>query len=435
MKIIFPYRFRVLVFLFFLIFITYLDRASISFFETQIAYEFHLNHAQWGLIGGAFLLSYALFEIPSGAWGDRIGQRATFIRIVIWWSIFTAFTGLTVGFFSLFLVRFLFGMGEAGAFPNSAGVISRWFPAQETSRGVSISWSGLSAGAAAAPFLVMTIADAYGWRAPFFVNGFIGILWVLVCIFWFKNNPSEMKGISNTERTYIEANRRYSKHSQKYPWRTVLNNRTLFALVIAHSAASCANYFFLFWIPPYLKDARNFSKNEILWTYTIAFLLATVACFFSGHISDWLIKTKGIRFGRRSVGFTVLSMCGLSILTQTFISDHTTIIIALTIGVFFLSPMGTPAYGTCVDIANHRAGTIAGIMNFCAQLTSFLFVVVFGKLVDASRGFSLPVYILATVLLLCSFVWFLVDPSKPLVMDENAKSVLVEPLPNRLEPI
>lgn len=415
----FPYRYRVLIFLFFLIFITYLDRASISFFETQIATEFHLSHTQWGLIGGAFLLSYALFEIPSGVWGDRIGQRAAFIRIVIWWSLFTAFTGLTIGFLSLFLVRFLFGIGEAGAFPNTAAAISKWFPAQETSRGISIVWSGLFAGSAAAPFLVMSIADAYGWRFPFFVNGFIGIVWVLICISWFRNNPSEMKRIPDAEKTFIEANRRYSGHSQKYPWKSVLKNRSLLALVIAFSASQCANYFFLFWMPPYLKDARNFSKTEILSTYTIAYSLAAIGCFFSGHLSDWLIKRKGIRFGRRSVGFTILAMCGLSILMQTLVSDHTAIIVTLIIGVFFLSPMGVPAYGTCVDIGGSRAGTVSGIMNFWAQLTSFFFVTVFGKLIDASHGFSLPVYILVGLLLVCSFLWFAVDPSKPLEINEN----------------
>jgi sugar phosphate permease len=435
MKNKFPYRYRVLIFLFFLIFITYLDRASIAFFETQIMSEFHLNHSQWGMILGAFLLSYALFEIPSGAWGDRIGQRSAFTRIVIWWSLFTAFTGLTVGFFSLILVRFLFGMGEAGAFPNTAAAISKWFPAEETSRGISIVWSGLFAGSAAAPFLVMAIANAYGWRTPFFVNGFIGILWVLVCISWFKNNPSEMKGMPNAERTFIEANRRYSKHSQKYPWKKVLRNRSLLALVLAHSAASSASYFFLLWLPPYLNHERHFSKNEILWTYTIAWSLATIGCFFSGHLSDWLIKRKGIKFGRRSVGFTLLAMCGLSVLMQTFISNHVTIIAVLIIGVFFLSPMGIPSYGTCVDIGGHRAGTVSGIMNFCAQMASFFFVTLFGKLADTSHGFSLPVYILATVLLVCSFLWFVVDPSKPLVEDEEVRSVSVVPVLNPSVPV
>src|SRR5262249_25242743 len=144
---------------------------SIALVDKWIKSEFHLNNSQWGVIGGAFALSYALFEIPSGVLGDRIGQRATFIRIVLWWSLFTAFTGLATGFLSLLIIRFLFGVGEAGAFPNTAAVISKWSPAQESSRGISIAWSGLFAGMAAAPVVVMNLANAYGWRATFLVNG------------------------------------------------------------------------------------------------------------------------------------------------------------------------------------------------------------------------------------------------------------------------
>ena len=183
MKSKFPYRSRVLIFLFFLLAITYLDRISIGFVTANIKLDFHVSYAQWGWIAGAFSLSYALFEIPSGVWGDLIGQRAAFIRIVLWWSVFTALTGLVTGFLSLVLIRFLFGMGEAGAFPNTAAVISRWFPAQETSRGISVAFSGQFVGAAIAPFIVMTIAETHGWRFPFFVNGCIGVLWVLVCVF------------------------------------------------------------------------------------------------------------------------------------------------------------------------------------------------------------------------------------------------------------
>src|SRR5215469_5457448 len=174
MSIKFPYRYRVLILLFFLLFITYLDRVSIALVDKWIKPEFHLNNTQWGLIGGAFALSYALFEIPSGVLGDRIGQRVTLIRIVVWWSLFTVLTGLTAGFISLLIVRFLFGMGEAGAFPNSTAVISKWFPAQESSRGISIAFSGQFVGMAIAPFIIMAIAEAYSWRTTFFVNGGVG---------------------------------------------------------------------------------------------------------------------------------------------------------------------------------------------------------------------------------------------------------------------
>src|SRR5215470_10898695 len=122
-----PYRYRVLVLLFFLTFITYLDRICISLLGVKIKSEFHLTNSQFGWVLASFSLAYALFEIPSGILGDRIGQKAVLIRIVLWWSIFTILTGLTTGFISLLIVRFLFGVGESGAYPNSGGVVARWF--------------------------------------------------------------------------------------------------------------------------------------------------------------------------------------------------------------------------------------------------------------------------------------------------------------------
>src|SRR6187399_3152548 len=137
MNISFPYRHRVLVMLCALTTITYLDRITISIVGVRVKAELGLSNEQFGWVLGAFSLAYALFEIPSGVLGDRIGQRAVFIRIVLWWSLFTVLTGLTTGLVSLLIVRFLFGMGEAGVFPTSTGVISRWFPVTETARGVN----------------------------------------------------------------------------------------------------------------------------------------------------------------------------------------------------------------------------------------------------------------------------------------------------------
>src|SRR5664279_5081804 len=125
MRFKYPYRYRVLIFLFFLIFITYLDRVCLSLVGVRIKSEFGITNEQFGWVLGAFALAYALFEIPSGIMGDRIGQRTVFMRIVLWWSLFTALTGFTTGLTTLIITRFLFGMGESGAFPNSSGTISR----------------------------------------------------------------------------------------------------------------------------------------------------------------------------------------------------------------------------------------------------------------------------------------------------------------------
>jgi MFS transporter, ACS family, glucarate transporter len=200
----FPYRYRVGILLFFLILITYLDRVTISLVGVRIKAAFHLTNTQFGYVLGAFALAYALFEVPSALLGDRWGQRKVFLRIVIWWSVFTALTGFVNGFASLIIVRFLFGMGEAGAYPNSTGTICRWFPKSETSRGVAMFSMGSSTGAALAPLIVVPIAVAFGWRAPFFVNAALGLCWVVVCYRWFRNHLAEMQQISLAEKEFDE---------------------------------------------------------------------------------------------------------------------------------------------------------------------------------------------------------------------------------------
>src|SRR3954454_784856 len=181
-----PYRYRVLVLLCSLTTLTYLDRICISIVGVRIKSDLSLTNEQFGWVLGAFALAYALFEIPSGALGDRIGPRAVFIRIVLWWSLFTALTGFATGLVSLLIMRFLFGMGESGTYPNTMIVISRWFPVNEIGR--SLIWVGIGSqiGSALAPLIIVPFAVTYGWRMPFFVNGTIGLVWVLVCYLWFK---------------------------------------------------------------------------------------------------------------------------------------------------------------------------------------------------------------------------------------------------------
>src|SRR4051794_40016684 len=302
----FPHRYRVLIFLFFLTLITYLDRVCISLVGVRIKSEFNLTNEQFGWVLGAFALAYAIFEIPSGVLGDRIGQKAVFIRIVIWWSIFTALTGMTTGLFSLMVVRFLFGMGESGAYPTSSAVISRWFPTSETARGMSSLFVGQNAGAAIAPLIVIPIIIAFGWRVSFFVNGFIGLAWVIICYVWFRNNPSEMKGISEEERSYIESNRRFIEHKQRFSWKIALKSRSLRGLVAALFCSQWAQYFFIAWMPVYLQEGRHFSENDLKIITSYFFILGIAGVISAGFISDRLAKSKGLRFARRLLGVVPL---------------------------------------------------------------------------------------------------------------------------------
>ena len=408
----FPYRYRVLVLLFFLTLITYLDRICISLVGVRIKSEFNLTNEQFGWVLGAFALAYAIFEIPSGVLGDRIGQKAVLIRIVIWWSIFTALTGMTTGLLSLIVVRFLFGMGESGAYPTSSAVISRWFPTGETARSMSSLFVGQNAGAAIAPLIVIPIALAFGWRASFFVNGFIGVVWVIICYVWFRNNPSEMKGVSEEERSYIESNRRFIEHKQSFSWKTALKSRSLRGLVAALFCSQWAQYFFIAWMPVYLQEGRHFSENDVKMITSYFFILGIAGVILAGFLSDWLAKRKGLRFARRLLGVVPLSTLAVLFFIAAITSNNTVVVISLYIGQLFYSFTPVVSFSTCVDIGGDRVGTIAGIMNFCGQVGAFFLAIVFGKIVDIANSFNAPLFVIAVVLLIGSLCWVFVDPTK-----------------------
>jgi MFS transporter, ACS family, glucarate transporter len=407
-----PYRRRVLVLLFFLILVTYLDRACISLVGVRIKSALSLSNVQFGWVVGAFALAYALFEIPSGMIGDRIGQRAVFIRIVLWWSVFTALTGAVTGLTSLLIARFLFGVGESGAYPTSSSTIARWFPANETGRSMSVLFIGQNAGAAIAPLIVVPVAINFGWRAPFFVNGLIGLVWVLVCWLWFRNEPSEMKGISREEIVLIEEKRRLIQHKELFPWKVLLANWKIWRMLIGFFCSQWALYFFISWMPIYLQQGRHFTENQMKLTSSYLFVFGMAGAFLSGLSSDWLVKKRGLTFGRRFAGVLGLGIGGLFLLTTAITSNNYLAVTGLWGCYFCYSFFPIVAFSTCVDIGGSRAGTMAGLMNFAGQSGSFFLSVIFGKIADAAHSYNTPVLLIAVMLIAGSVFWMGIDPTK-----------------------
>ena len=410
------YRNWVLILLFFLIVITYLDRICISLLGVRIKTELRLTNEQFGWVVGAFALAYAIFEIPSGAWGDRIGQRKTLIRIVLWWSFFTAVTGVTTGLVSLIVARFLFGMGEAGAFPNSSAVISRWFPAAETSRALSSLFIGTNTGAAIAPLIIVPIAAAFGWRVPFFVIGSLGLVWVLVCFLWFKNEPSEMVKMTSEEKNFIESHRHYKRQHHRISWKSVLKNRSLRALVFSYYANQFAFYFFIAWMPIYLQEARHFFENEMKIISAIIFIFGIIGAFSGGLLSDWLVKRNGVRFARRLMGGFSMGVSGLAMFTAGSTDDRTLNVVCLIIGYLFLVINIVISFSICLDIGCDHVGAVAGLMNFSGQIGAFSIAILFGRMVEATHNFNNAFFLISPVLFAGSLCWLVIDPRKPFML-------------------
>src|SRR5436190_4348180 len=415
----FPYRYRILIFLFSLMFITYLDRISIGLVGKRIISEFHLTNEQFGWVLSAFSLAYAIFEIPTGIMGDRIGQKKVLIRIVLWWSLFTALTGFTTSLVTLIIVRFLFGMGEAGALPTMSGVISRWLPANELSRGLSASLIGQTTGAAVAPLIVVTLAVSFGWRSTFFVNAFIGLIWVLICWRWFKNNPSEMKGITEDEKNYIEKNRSVTSHGSTISWKKILSNRSMLALVASFFTSQWAAYFFIGWLPVYLQQGRHFSENNMKFVTSLVFVPAIIICLLGGYIGDIIVKKKGLKFGRRSIAMAALGLNSILFLIEATTQNDTLLVACFLMGFGCVLTFSVSAFGVCIDVGGNHAGAVSGLMNCVGQIGAFFLAIVFGKIVDSTGSFNAPLFVISGLLVIGSLLWLLVDPNKKLIFDHK----------------
>lgn len=415
----FSFRYRVLIMLFFLTLLSYFDRVTIALVSVRIKHEFHLTNTRFGWVLAAFALAYALFEIPSGILSDRIGQRSVLIRIVLWWSLFTALTGAATGILSLMFIRILFGIGESGTYPASTGVISRWFPVRETGKSISVLTMGASVGAALAPLIVIPIAAAYGWRMPFFVNGLLGLVWVLICFIWFKDFPAGMKGISKEELMLIETGRRYQRKHIKIDWRLIFRSRSMLALSLMFFCSQCGNYFFIGWMPVYLQEARHFTENEMKLITAAVFFSGIAGAVFSWFITDWLVRKYGLKNGRRLLGASAMALMALLFAVTAFTPDKRIVIIALISAHFFYLPVLISSFSSCVDMGGENAGTVTGIMNFAGQMGSFFLALYFGKIADLTHSFKLPVVILAVILLIGALLWLALDPEHQLNFKES----------------
>lgn len=417
-----PYRYRVLVLLCSLTTLTYLDRICISIVGVRIKTEFSLSNEQFGWVLASFALAYALFEIPSGVLGDHIGPRKVFIRIVLWWSLFTALTGFATGLVSLMVVRFLFGMGESGTYPNCLITISHWFPKNETGR--SLTWVGIGSqiGSAIAPLIIIPLAVSYGWRMPFYVNALIGVIWVLCCFFWFRDFPSEMRNISAKERQHIETDCRYSSGQHLIPFRVIFKNRTLWALMCMYFCFQWSNYFFVAWMPVYLQEGRHFTEAETKPVIFTLFIIGIIGLLAGGFFGDWIVKRKGLRFGRRSVGMIGLGMCGIMIFFSALTSQNNISAYCLIAANGFYSFGVMVSYAVCSDIGRNNTGTVTGAMNFFGQMGAFFLALMFGKIADVTHNFNYPLFVVAFVTLIGCMLWLAIDPTKQVDVQAEDKN-------------
>ena len=389
--------------------ITYLDRVCISVSGPRMQAELGIDPIGWGWVTGIFTFAYCVFEIPTGTMGDRLGPRRVLTRIVGWWSAFTILTGAVSGFYPLLVVRFLFGAGEAGAFPNATIVVARWFkPAQRaTMSGVNLMASQV--GGAIAPLLVLPIQMRYGWRMPFFVFGVTGLVWAAVWHTWFRDSPEEKQRQRAPETPVAVAETHPSGHG--LDWRAAAASQTVWAML---GLAFCYVYvynFFQTWFHTFMVHGRGFSEAGLVLS-ALPYVVAVFANVAGGAASDALVRRFGTKRGRRLIGATALAAAGVFTIAA-MLTTHpllTVVFLALTYGAITFQQSGV--FGVCLDIGGPHAGATVGLMNMIAQVGGLAGSVLYGYIVDRSGSYDAPFVPMAALLFIGSMLWLRVDASQ-----------------------
>ncbi len=411
-------RYAVLISLAMLAIITYLDRLCISIAGPRMQRELGFTPDQWGWIVGIFAVSYSAFEIPAGALGDRYGQRRVLARIVVWWSVFTILTGAVSSFWALLVIRFLFGAGEAGAFPNISGALSRWFPSGQRARAQGVIWGSSRVAGVLAPLLVLPIMAAFGWRATFWVFGAVGIVWAAIWTPWYRNSPVEKPGVTAEELAEIgDAGR--APHSG-FPWGKLFRAKQLWLVMFMYYCYVWGAYFYLSWLHTYLVKGRGLSETEMGVFSTLPFLLGAGANLLGGYLSDRFAKRFGLRQGRRLIGSASLALSALCVLATALTTSKASGVIFISAGYGFMDLMLPSAWALCMDLGGRYAGAVSGAMNSSGNIGGFSSSVLFGYLVRRYGNYDAPLFAIAAMLMLSAFLFTRIDATRKLVPEEPA---------------
>jgi MFS transporter, ACS family, glucarate transporter len=402
-----------------LIAVAYLDRVCIATAAPAMKADLGLSDTEMGLVFSAFTLAYALFEVPSGWFADRFGARVALTRIVLWWSAMTAATGLATGFWSLFAVRLLFGMGEAGAFPATARVYARWLPAAWRGRVFgSLIMAGALTGAITQP-LVVALLRVVTWPHVFAMFGSIGTVWAVAWWIWFRDDPHRHPRVNAAEiRVLADGGAHPPAPHRRVPWRQLVRNRSLVALCLMYGGAIYGWYFYLTWLPTYLLRARGFELSQAGWLAALPLLAIGAGVFAGGWLSDVFAHRWGAGAGRRIPGVVGLPIAALAIIGAVT-TTHPTASALLFAGAAGFAALGvSPAWAVCVEIGGIHSGVVSGAMNMFGNLGGALSPVVVGIGVDRWHSWDAPLLSVAAFYLFAAVCWLAVDPKDALALPE-----------------
>lgn len=394
--------------------ITFLDRLAIAVTEPGIRADLHFGPDKWGWVLSAYVLANALFEIPSGARGDRHGQRSELTRIVSWWSGFTIATGWCRNFLQMVSARFLFGLGTAGAYPNASGVIGEWFPQQEHARIQGFVWAAGRLGAALAPLLLVPLERACGWRAVFWVMGAVGVVWAITWWMWFRPEPEVIAGIAPCEPPDTTAQSVQTSARIEIPWRRLVALPHLWLIMAAYFCYAWGSWFFFGWFTTWMVRGEGFSVEEMGIFASFPFVMAMFGNLIGGGLSRGLVLKMGDVSAYRWVTTTCLVSGAALLLAMSVVRGHLAVVALATASFGIMDLMLPSAWAMCMRLGGRCGGTATAMMNTAGNLGGWVCALVFGYVVKATGNYNLPLQMIAAMVLVAALLFARVDCTRGL---------------------
>jgi MFS transporter, ACS family, glucarate transporter len=403
--------------------ITYIDRVCMSQAAGDIQRDLHFSKQDMGWVFAAFAVAYGLFEVPGGWMGDRFGPRRTLLRVVLWWSLFTAATGRAWNLASMAVCQFLFGAGDAGCFPNLSKAFTIWLPTRERLRAQGIMWLSARWGGAFTPQLVVWVLGFTNWRNAFLLFGLLGVVWAVFFYSWFRDHPRHHPAVNAAELALLDGAEKNSAGHGDVPWRRFMAGPTVWLLWLQYFCVSYSWYFYITWLPTYLREARHVTLAQSALLAGLPLFFGGIGCFVTGLITSrvavWLDSTAR---ARRLMAFTGLLGAALMMVLSTRIQSPTLAMVLLGLA-SFANDLSVPCgWAACMSVGGRFAGSISGSMNMAGQLGGAVGGVAVAQILKYSGdNWALTFWVAAGVYLVAAFSWLFVDPVTPLD-EEPAKA-------------
>jgi MFS transporter, ACS family, glucarate transporter len=422
-------RYWVIVFAVTLAIIQYIDRVCISKAMPTIQKELGFTNVHVGWIFSAFTLAYALFEIPGGWLGDKFGPRKVLLRVVLWWSFFTAATGWVGSVVSMWCVRFLFGAGEAGCFPNITKAFSTWLPPEERVRAQSVLWLAARWGGALTPLLVVGVLGLVSsWRRAFELFGIVGLIWAFFFYRWFRDNPHEHPSVNAAERRLLTGVENLGSSHARVPWKVFFTSRSAWLLWVQYALLSYVWYFYVTWFPKYLDGANHGTLGPVALAVLAGLPLfgGGFGSFIAGFCAAPLARRLGgVGRARKALAATGFVAASGFFLGSLYVDDPIAKAVLFGFAGLFNDFVMPGAWSACMDVGGRFAGTFSGSMNMMGNLGGFIAPIATGYILDTTGSWNLVFYISSVVYLGGAVCWLLLDPVTPL--DRESEPVVRQP--------